>query len=1008
MTETKPRRSLRVPALLVVLLAGGGAVFWKARGPRRQAASPAHEAEVERRRVAALDPSFDPAKPAGSIEGVVKDPDGKPVDGAVVAVTRNRGKDELPSFGPPKPRVATTANGGRFRVPDVLAGEYSVTAAAVEGAPAREPKVAVQSGQKAEVTLTLGRGGVLFTGEVFDVGGGPIAGARALLRTVRDFKGPGAQPVVYQATSDDKGIFKVRLAEGEHSLMVRAEGYAPVQDWVALSSPQTRRYRLNPAARLAGRVLERDSRKPVAGASVWLRLDRLESYVDRETTSNNDGEFSFDDLAAAGYVVMARADRRIGLSRTVSIGIAQAVTDVEVLVESGRAIRGTVVGSDGKGIEGVRVTAGRADPPYERPVFVKSGSGGTFAVEGLLPAKYRVYGWMEGRQTAKAENAQITSKDVEGVRLTLTTSTVVRGQVVDANGKGVPEADVTAVVEATKPERQTRIDRTSTDAAGKFELTRLIAGKLTLTARHPDVGVGKWGPEELPPADAPVTVKLSAAGAVAGVVKFEDGKPAARAMVFAQPTEMGPMFGPPQQATTDEAGRFRIGGLEPKGYRIMARRADNFMGGTPRSRQDVTLAAGEEKSGLELLLPAGGKRIAGRVLSAEGKPVSGALVSAGMEKDGFAFRQPVREGGFGGALQSVSDADGNFALDDLQEGKYTLWAADSVHADGEVKGVAAGTTDVSIKLEGGASVAGVVQTRDGKPVADYSIAALPGGRPGASPDERLRNQMMARMWSPSAQVHDPAGAFSIGRLGAGAYELTVTTADNQAGVLAVNVGAGEQKSGLAVVIEAAAKLAGRVIELDSGTPLEGVSVFLASSTNRQQATTGKDGSFTIEGVSPGRGRVDFNLGNGDTHVGEHVDVEVKPGVPVVDVGTIKMMKGSLMEKTGGFATRGRVGFTVSLVDGKPSITGVIPGFPGEKHGLKQGELVLSVNGHSLDGMGNGALDYMAAGRVTEPVTVQVQPREGGAPRTVTVERVPWDYNPSSPGASRTNPPTAAK
>jgi hypothetical protein len=67
-----------------------------------------------------------------------------------------------------------------------------------------------------------------------------------------------------------------------------------------------------------------------------------------------------------------------------------------------------------------------------------------------------------------------------------------------------------------------------------------------------------------------------------------------------------------------------------------------------------------------------------------------------------------------------------------------------------------------------------------------------------------------------------------------------------------------------------------------------------------------------------------------------------------------------------------------------------------------------VNGHSLDGMGNGALDYMAAGRVTEPVTVQVQPREGGAPRTVTVERVPWDYNPSSPGASRTNPPTAAK
>jgi len=596
---------------------------------------------------------------------------------------------------------------------------------------------------------------------------------------------------------------------------------------------------------------------------------------------------------------------------------------------------------------------------------------------------------------------------VEGLRLTLATSTVVRGQVVDASGKGVPDASVVAVVEVTGAERQFRVDRTSTDAAGKFELSRLIPGKTTVTARHPELGVGKWGPQETAAEGTSVTVKLAAAAAVSGVVNFEDGKPAPRVMVFAQPTEMGPMFGPPEQATTDETGRFRLSGLEPKSYWIVARKGDNFMSGTPRSRQEVTLAAGEEKTGLELQLPAGGKRIAGRVLSAEGKPVSGALVSAGMEREGFAFRAPQREGFFGGGTQAISDPDGNFVLEDLQDGKYTLWAADSVHADGEVKGVAAGATDVSIKLQGGASIAGVVQTRDGKPVSDYSVAALPGGRAGASPDERFRNQMMARMWSPSAQVHDPSGAFFIGRLSAGAYELTVTTADNQAGVLATNVGAGEKKTGLVVLIDTAAKLAGRVIELDSGTPLEGVSVFLASATNRQQAATGKDGSFTIDGISPGRGRVDFNLGT-DTYVPEHVDIEVKPGERTVDVGTIKLMKGSWKEKTGGLGARGRVGFTVSLVDGKPSITGVIPGFPGEKHGLKQGELVLSVNGHSVDGLGNGALDFMAAGRINEPVIVRVQPREGGEPRNVTVERVPMDFDPSRPGATRSNPPTAAK
>ena len=1009
MSGTKADRRL-IAGLLVALLGIGGFAIWKARGPRRQAVTPAQEAELEKQRLAAFDPTFDPAKPAGSIEGLVKDADGKPVDGAVVAILRNRGKDELPTAGRPTPRLATTSGGGRFRLADVLPGEYAVTASAAEGAPARQGKVEVKSGQKTDLTLTLGKGGVLFTGEVFDVGGGPIAGARALVRTQRDFKGPNEPGGTYLATSDDKGVFRIRLVAGEHSLEVRADGYAPARDWLSLSTAQSRRYRLNPAARLTGRVLDRGSKQPVPGATVWLRLDRLEGYVDRETTANNDGEFAFDDLAAGGYAVMARADKRIGLSRTVDVGIAQAVTDVEVLVEKGRAIRGTVVGTDGKGLEGVRVAAGRADPPFERPVFAKSTAGGAFAIEGLLPAKYRVNAWMEKSSTARPENAQVTSQDVEGLRLQLTTAVVVRGQVLDGNGNGVPEAAVMGVAELKGPDRQVRMDRATTDAAGKFELNRLSGGTLTVTANHQELGVGQWT-GEMPAGDAPITVRLVAAAVVAGTVKFEDGKPAAKLMVAAQPMEMGrSMFAPPQQATTDEAGRFRIGGLKAGHYMVMARRPDSFMMSNPRARQEVTLAGGEEKTDLELQVPTGGKRIAGRVLGEDGKPVSGALVSVGLEREGYAFRMPAREGFGGGGTQAVSDADGGFALEDLVDGKYTIWAADSAHADGELKGVAAGTTGAVVKLAGGSSVAGIVQTRDGKPVGDYSIVALPGGRAGASPDERFRNQMQARMWSPTAQVHDPAGAFFMGRLSPGSYELTVTTADNQAGMLPVTVGTAEKKTGLAILIETAAKLVGRVIELDSGGPLEGANVNLTGATNRQSATTGKDGSFTIEGVSPGRTRVNFQLGEigqGQTHIGEHLDIEVKPGTPTVDVGVIKLMKGSWKDK-GDMASRGRVGFTVSLVDGKASVTGVIPGFPAEKHGLKQGELVLTVNGRATDGLGNGALDYLAAGKLSEPVTVTVKPREGGAPREVTVERVPMDYDPAHPGASRSNPPTAAK
>jgi hypothetical protein len=1007
MVRERPRRPSRVPFLVLgVLVVAGSIGVWKLRPSSRGPSSPVHDVEVDRRHAAALDPSFDPARPAGAIEGSVRDADGKPVDGAVVAITRSRGRDDPPTFIRPVPRTTITAGGGRFRLAEVLAGEYGVTATSLEGEPARQSKVEVAPGKTAQVLLTLGKGGSVLTGEVQDVGGGPVAGAKAALRAIRSFGRPGEETAWFQVASDDKGVFKVRLAAGEYDLGVRAEGYAPARDYLVLrKEPQSRRYRLNPAARLAGRVLDGQTREPVAGASVWLRLDRLESYVDREVTSDGAGQFSFDDLAAGGYVVLARAQQATGLSRTVSVGIAQAVTGVDVLVERGRAIRGTVVGSDGKGLEGVRIMVTRADPPYERPVFGRSTAGGSFALGGLLPAKYRISGWLEGKGTSRPETAQITSQDVEGIRLAMTALTVVRGQVVDQAGSPVPEAAVTGAVEVKGADRRMNLDRATTDSAGKFELTRLMPGTVTVTARHADRGAATWGPEELSADPPPLTLRLESAATISGTVKFDDGAPAPRVVVFAPPAQQSTrLFMPPEQAFTDEAGRYRIGGLERGSYMVMARRGDTF-GGNPRSRQQVTLAAGEQKSGVDLVVPTGGKRIAGTVVGADGKPVNGAIVTGGLEREGFAFRMPLREGGGplgGGSAYAVSDHDGAFTIEDLQDGVYTVWATDATHADGERKGVAAGSTAVSIRLAEGASLAGVVRTREGAPVSDYSIAALPGSRPGASPDEKFRFQMTARMWSPSAQVHDPSGAFSIARLAAGAYELTVTTADGQGGLLPVNVGAGENKTGLTIVIDAGAKVRGRVVELDGGDPLEGVAVNVASATRQLNVSTGKDGSFTLTGLAPGRARVDFRVGDGQLYVSEHTEVDVKPGAADIDVGLIKLLKRNTRDKGNPF-DRGRVGFTVALLDGRPSVTGVIPGFPGSRAGLKEGDLVLAVNGKPLDGLGNGALDYLASGKLDEPLKVKIQPKQGGPAVDLTIDRVPLDYDPSRPGIARDRP-----
>jgi hypothetical protein len=998
MTEGPSNRRQLVAPVLAALAVMGGGLAWKVMHGRAHPSATTADLQRERRRVAAFDPSFDPAKPGGALAGLVKDADGKVVAGAVVAAIRRPGRDELPTFSRPVPRVATTGNDGRFHIDGVLAGEYGVTATAPVGSPARQNKVAVNPGKTTELTLVLGKGGVLLTAEVTDVGGGAIGGASALIRSIGMFVRPDDGPAVFQVTADDKGTFRVRLAPGDYDVTVRADGYSPARDRTTLSSDDTRHYRLNPAARLAGRVIDRQTREPVAGASVWLRLDRLESYLDRDTTADPDGRFQFDDLAAGGYVVLARADRRIGIARTVTLGVAQAATDIEVLVDPGRAVRGKVVLSNDRPVADVRVAINRFDPPFERPAFAKSAADGTFVIEGLLPGKYRASAFAEARGRSKMETVQVAGHDVQGLRLVITEALVVHGRVLNGKGEPVAEANVMGIVESPDPEVRFVVDRTTTDAAGQFELDRLAAGKLTLTARHADHGNARIGPEDAATvARSLQTLKLATAASVSGTVKLEDGTPAVGVIVSAQPM-MKMVFGPPDQASTDQAGRYRVDGLDRGRYNVFARRGNSF-NFTPGSHAEFSLADGEQKAGVDLVLPAAGKRIAGKVLGPDDKPVSGAIVTSGLDREGFAFRQPVREGG-PTVPMAVSDADGAFALEGLSDGTYTLWATDPSHADGEEKGVTAGSTSVTIHLQRGASVAGVVHTRSGQAVTDYTIIALPGGDRGASPNDRGRNQMLARMWSPSAQVHDVDGAFLISRLAPGPYELSATTGDGQGAVLPVTVAAGEQKQGLTLLVDAGAKVVGRVVEFDSGAPLGAVTVQITVASNRLEGRTDAGGAFTIEGVPPGHARADIRPPGdftSETHVAENIEIDVRQGVPSIDVGVVKLLRGSYREKFGaGFANRGIIGFSPALLDGRPSVTAVRPGAPGEKAGLKDGELLLKLDGRSTEGLGNGALDYLAAGTTDKPLLLTVASRQGGAAREVTLHRAPFDADPTRP------------
>ena len=91
-------------------------------------------------------------------------------------------------------------------------------------------------------------------------------------------------------------------------------------------------------------------------------------------------------------------------------------------------------------------------------------------------------------------------------------------------------------------------------------------------------------------------------------------------MVFAQWTQRGTMFGGPRPGHHRRAGpvpRRRPGTREVHGH---GPGREHVQARNPRSRQEVTLAVGEQKTGVDLVMPNGGKRIAGKVVTAEGQP----------------------------------------------------------------------------------------------------------------------------------------------------------------------------------------------------------------------------------------------------------------------------------------------------------------------------------------------------------------------------------------------------
>ena len=778
--------------------------------------------------------------PLRSIEGVVlADETGDPVEGAQVALYGAYTGRSAP--------VALTAPNGAFRIE---AGEaQSPPRLVVRAEGYRAARVDLESPGSTTVApvavvVRLERAAAIL-GRIVSPSGEAVAGLAALVGQQRFFVPPSLGPVdlflasnpsLHDVTqADEDGVFRFPdVSPAARSVAVGAPGYAtrlvPLRSnagSAALLAEWTGwhdlgQVALEPELAVEGVVADR-ARQPLAGAVVGfgrspdvagaLSLDSV-AWSTGEIRSDAEGRFRIGGLRHGD--LMDLVVQHPGYVRAEQLRVLVDQTDdprwVEIEMEPAIELRGRLVDeASGTGIEGVRVQL-LDDAQRRQLALERTGSEGRFLLRGLASLrgvlKVEAFGYAPLRHELTDDDG-LYSSGGDGLVLTLR-----RG---DATVRGVVVSGGAPVVGA-EVQMNTR-ERTTTDGAGRFELSGLPVGQSMVFCWPHGEEAGQpimWyrnvqaGITEFVLDVTPVWVD--------GRVEDTAGLPVAGATV-----RISRLLAPGREALSAPDGSFRLH-VTPGLYRASAE-----AGGYAATSREVEVGTNEPVHVVLSLGAAREIRARLRGLTAE----EAATVEVGIEPT------PLSPGG-GGRLKRSSDEVGGapiFVRRNPPIGTVVLVA--QVGSSGRMQRrtvdvLPRGVTEVEIAFddaETNGRLSGLV-TVDGRPLAGAPVFVI---------DERAGDAWAVRT--------DHRGEYVIDGLRRGRVEIAAVGERRT-----VSVGG----QSLADFRARSAVLAGRLVVADSGAPAVGLDVVaipahatleIAEGVGQTAvARSAADGSFSISGL----------------------------------------------------------------------------------------------------------------------------------------------------------------
>ena len=572
-----------------------------------------------------------------AVSGVVNDPTGKPIAGALV-MPRNT-NDPWAGGGDPRRDAVETGADGKWKLEGVSAGSTRFVARHEDYAPGSSTIITLDGvTTKAGVTIAL-EPAALVAGRVVDAAGAPAPGA--VVRVAVRSEG-WANEDTRQAIAGADGRFELKgLARKAVDLAALAEKASSETVHVDLAAKAEQRdveLRLARVGTISGTVVDGKG-EPIADAAVWampnLRsggagaMNRMEWSLrgGAEERTDAGGAFTIAGLSPGEYWLRASKQGAASGGRGTMMRdpVEAKVGDANVKI---------TIPADGKVKGKVALASGGAPGPFT--VALGMGAPTPFAAEDgsfeldLAPGHFTltVTGLAFDRAQVPADVKSGETTDVGTV--TVKKGRMIAGRVLGPDGAPVPGATVVAGRRLFGSGTRTNVGNggggpmrgaskdTITDERGEFSLAGVGAQELALVAEHESIG--RSTTVQVPAGDTPVAIdlKLAPFAVIQGKVT-SGGKPAEATGVNVSSQNV-PATNYIVQTGPD--GTFRFDHLAPDTYLVQAVTGRGPMMGMGMHTIVVAVGPAETKT-VAIDIPAGTAALLVKGKSADGRPVSG-------------------------------------------------------------------------------------------------------------------------------------------------------------------------------------------------------------------------------------------------------------------------------------------------------------------------------------------------------------------------------------------------